>query len=132
VYKEPFVLTIDLSSDVPAYRQIVDSIRHALVEGQVAAGTQLPPVRQLAADLGVHFNTVAESYRILADEGWLDLKRGRGAVVVGRQLPGEAPQERLDVLSRRLRELIAEFRAGGVAPKQIAGELRTIAKGLES
>ena len=44
------------------------------------------PLRHVAVELGVHFNTVAEAYRQLAAEGWLDLKHGRGAVVGG---PGQ-------------------------------------------
>src|ERR1035438_2678242 len=72
-------LRIDLANPTPAYRQIVDGLRTFLVDGALHAGDLLPPVRELAFELGVHFNTVAEAYRILADEGWLDLKRRRGA-----------------------------------------------------
>jgi DNA-binding transcriptional regulator YhcF (GntR family) len=91
----------------------------------------LPPVRQLAADLGVHFNTVAEAYRLLAEEGWLQLRRGRGAAVVDRKTP-RANAAAMDGFSRRLRELVAEVRAGGVTSKTIARELRQLAEGLES
>src|SRR5436305_11634340 len=83
----PLIIKIDLSGDAPAYRQIVDALRHALVAGEIVPGHILPPVRQLAVDLGVHFNTVAEAYRILAAEGWLDLKRRRGALVLSRETP---------------------------------------------
>ena len=72
-------LRIALTANAPAYRQIVDAVRAVLVGGALRPGDQLPPVRQLALDLGVHFNTVAEAYRILAGEGWLDLRRQRGA-----------------------------------------------------
>src|SRR5437870_10494667 len=80
-------ITIDLKSSIPVYRQIVDAIRHLLVEGELKPGDQLPPVRQLGLDLGVHFNTVAQAYRELSEEGWLDLKRRRGAVVLDRAQP---------------------------------------------
>ena len=30
---------------------------------------------EAAEYLGVHHNTVAEAYRVLSDEGWLDLRR---------------------------------------------------------
>ena len=64
-------IRIDLNSDVPAYRQIVDAIRVLLVNGELQVGTGLPSVRRLAMELGVHFNTVGEAYRELAQEGWL-------------------------------------------------------------
>ena len=125
------ILKINLASEVPVYRQIVDALRPLLVEGKLTPGDLLPPVRQLAADLGVHFNTVAEAYRLLAEEGWLDLRRGRGAAVVDRKTP-RANAAVVDGFSQRLRELIAEVRAGGVSSKAIARELRHLAEGLES
>lgn len=124
-------ITIDLDSAAPVYRQIVDAIRAYLVDGTLGPGDQLPPVRQLAVDLGVHFNTVAEAYRMLADEGWLDLRRRRGAVVIARERPASEPDER-DRLTRRLRELVAELQARGLSRDDVAGELRILAEGLES
>src|SRR5579871_3730867 len=87
-------LRIDLTSPSPAYRQIVDGLRTFLVDGVLRAGDILPPVRDLAFELGVHFNTVAEAYRILAEEGWLDLKRRRGALVVERSSRAADPHKR--------------------------------------
>jgi DNA-binding transcriptional regulator YhcF (GntR family) len=124
------ILRINVDSEVPVYRQIVDALRPLLVEGTLAPGDLLPPVRQLAADLGVHFNTVAEAYRMLADEGWLELRRRRGAAVLARKAP-RADAAAIGKFSRRLREFVAEIQAGGVAGKTIARELRQIAKGLE-
>jgi GntR family transcriptional regulator len=129
--EQPPIIHIDLGRDIPAYRQIVDSIRALLVSGALEPGDALPPVRQLAIDLGVHFNTVAEAYRILADEGWLDLKRGRGAVVLARTIPAKHDPGKVDTFSRRLRELVAELRAAGVPAARIARELRVLAEGLE-
>ena len=65
------ILRIDLSSSVPAYRQIAGGIRTMLVAGGFGPGDLLPTIRQLATDLGIHPNTVAEAYRLLAEEGWV-------------------------------------------------------------
>ncbi len=127
----PLILRIKLNGDAPVYRQIVDALRHALVGGEIEAGHILPPVRQLAIDLGVHFNTVAEAYRILAAEGWLDLKRRRGALVLSRKIPARPDVAVSSAYSRRLRELIAELRASGMSSTRIARELRSLAEGLE-
>ncbi len=129
-YNRQVVLRIDIDSEVPAYRQIVDALRPMLIDGKLAPGELLPPVRQLAADLGVHFNTVAEAYRLLAEEGWLELRRGRGAAVLPRKMP-RADSAATSKFSRRLRQLIAEIRASGVPTSAIADELRQIAQGLE-
>jgi GntR family transcriptional regulator len=123
-------IQINVASGVPVYRQIVDALRPLLVEGQLKPGDALPPVRQLAADLGVHFNTVAEAYRLLAEEGWLDLRRRRGAVVLDRAAP-HADSAAVGEFSRRLRELVAEVRAGGVFKATIARELRQLTEEME-
>lgn len=128
---QPTLLQIDLSSGIPAYRQIVDALRTHLVNGGLQPGDLLPPVRQLALDLGVHFNTVADAYRVLAEEGWLDLKRRRGAMVLARGVPTPADPARGESFSRRLRELVAEVQSAGVSVPQIIRELRLLAAGLE-
>jgi GntR family transcriptional regulator len=124
-------IQIDPNSSVPAVRQIADSLRVLLVEGQLAAGTELPSVRRVAMELGVHFNTVAEAYRQLAAEGWLDQKHGRGAVVLARTTPREVESGRLEDFRQRLRGLVAQMRSEGVPAGRIAMELKAVLGGLE-
>ena len=78
----------------------------------------------------MHFNTVAEAYRQLAAEGWLDLRRGRGAVVAERETPAASRQE-VAGYRKRLRELVSQTRAQGVPLPRIASELRAIAEEVE-
>ena len=123
-------ITIDLNASIPVYRQIVDAMRHLLVNGALQPGDQVPTVRQLAIDLGVHFNTVAQAYRLLADEGWLDLKRRRGAIVVDRRKPAAPSKARHNQSLQRLRELIAQLQSEGIPANQIASQLRKLADTL--
>jgi DNA-binding transcriptional regulator YhcF (GntR family) len=83
-------------------------------------------------ELGVHFNTVAEAYRMLATEGWLDLRHGSGARVIDREPPAGVSRADLAGYRMRLRELISQMRARGVSPDKIAEELRAIAEVLQS
>ena len=123
-------IRIDASSLVPVYRQIVDALRIHLVNGTLAPGTQLPSVRRLAIELGVHFNTVGEAYRELAGEGWIDLRHGRGATVAQRQTPTAAPPGQVAEFQARLRGLVAQMRAAGVPVPAIGSELRKLAEEL--
>src|SRR5580704_14958292 len=107
------LLRVDPSSPAPLVRQIVDQLRVLLVEGSLKPGAALPPVRTLAIDLAVHFNTVAEAYRQLTSEGWLDLRHGRGALVVERESPAASRRE-ISGYRQRLRELVSQMRAQGV------------------
>jgi GntR family transcriptional regulator len=110
--------------------QITDGLRAELVAGRFPPGTKLAPVRALAIDLGVHHNTVAEAYRQLADEGWLDLRRYHGAVVRERRSP-RAAIDATERFAQPLRELIAKALSDGVAAETIALELTSSALRLE-
>jgi GntR family transcriptional regulator len=110
----------------------VDAVRVLLVDGALPPGSDLPSVRRLAMELGIHFNTVGEAYRTLAEEGWLDLRHGRGATVIARGAQSAASPERLREFRVQLRNLVAQMRANGVARTRIAAELRAALEGLHS
>ncbi|HEY6443126.1 MAG TPA: GntR family transcriptional regulator [Candidatus Acidoferrales bacterium] len=127
--KRPRTLRIELASAQPVYEQIVSGLRALLVSGEFESGEQLPTVRQLAIDLGVHHNTVAEAYRVLAEEGWLDLRRRRGAVVLDRRDPKATPEAKQD-FRKHLEELIAKAITNGVPRSAIADRMVEMARKL--
>jgi GntR family transcriptional regulator len=75
-------ITIDERDSRPLYQQLVDEIKTLIARGELAEGTSLPPVRQVASDLGVNLNTVAFAYRRLQKEGLIRVRHGSGAVVI--------------------------------------------------
>ncbi|HEV2070618.1 MAG TPA: GntR family transcriptional regulator [Acidimicrobiales bacterium] len=75
------IVEIDLDSQVPPYRQVRDRVVALVAEGELAEGFRLPPVRQLAADLGLAANTVARAYRELEQEGVVVTRGRRGTFV---------------------------------------------------
>jgi GntR family transcriptional regulator len=103
------VIRIDLTSARPVEEQIAAALRQTLARGEVEPGDELPSVRQLAGDLGVHWNTVARAYRRLADEGLLLVRRGRSVLVKG----GE-PRTLVRATRTQLRQRFAEAIAAGV------------------
>ena len=124
------ILRIDLGSPTPVYRQIVDGLRALLVGGSFAPGERLPTVREIAIDLGVNHNTVAEAYRLLAEEGWLDLRRHHGATVISRPQQRAEPAREGDFV-QRLRELAAQAVADGVDKEVVARHLSALAEDLK-
>jgi GntR family transcriptional regulator len=126
----PAQLRLDTASTEPAGRQIVDQLRTLFMEGVLKPGDSLPPIRRLALDLGIHFNTVAEAYRALAQEGFLEIVHGHGARLVDRRSVSAGPEVR-DDFRRRLRELVAAVRARGLTARSVAGELRGLAESME-
>ncbi|MEV6116005.1 PLP-dependent aminotransferase family protein [Streptomyces sp. NPDC052109] len=67
-----------------ARRALAEAVRAAVRTGHLASGTRLPSSRQLAADLHLARNTVADTYADLVAEGWLTARRGSGTLVADR------------------------------------------------
>jgi GntR family transcriptional regulator len=107
-------LTIDANDRRPIYQQIADGIRTLIASRELSEGTALPPVRQLAGDLGVNLNTIAAAYRELQSEGLLAVKHGSGAVVASRTTERDP-----DELLRSLRNVLAQFVLTGLPEKKI-------------
>ncbi|KNH17640.1 GntR family transcriptional regulator [Arthrobacter sp. ZBG10] len=77
-------ITVDLGSATPPYEQIRSQISSLVAMGELAAGSRLPTVRSLAADLGIAAGTVARAYRELDAAGIVESRRRGGTVVTGR------------------------------------------------
>lgn len=85
-----------------------------LATGGLRVGDELPPVRQLANDLGINLNTVARAYRELTDAGLLASARGRGTVVI-------ATVEAGDGISTADRDRIEHRISAALADAKLAG-----------
>ena len=126
------IIRVDPAATTPAYRQIVDQLRHYIVDGMLAPGQVLPGVRRLAIDLGVHFNTVAEAYRTLAHEGWLDVAQGKAVSVVSQAPAPEQSEEVRQGFRQRLKMLVSEMRGSGIPVAIINQELLLAAERIKS
>lgn len=79
------LIRIDSQASDPIYAQIVLEVRRAIARGDVRAGERLPAARDLAKSLDVNMHTVLRAYTELREAGEIDLRRGRGAVVLARE-----------------------------------------------
>ncbi len=111
------LIRIDESSSVPIYAQVAAAVRRAVVEGRAASGDRLPPARDLADALGVNLHTVLRGYQELRDEGLLDLRRGRGAVIAAGAVERAAPR-------LALREFVDEARRHGLSVEEAVALVR--------
>lgn len=78
-------------SGVPIYVQIRDHLLTRITAGDLAAGQQMPTMRQVAGELGVDLNTVRHAYDELAARGAVRLVRGRGTFVAETGAPRSEP-----------------------------------------
>ncbi|AXK34446.1 aminotransferase class I/II-fold pyridoxal phosphate-dependent enzyme [Streptomyces armeniacus] len=74
---------------------IAASVEHGVGSGELVPGQSLPPMRDLAAELGVNPNTVAAAYRTLRERGVIETAGRRGSRVRAR--PATTPREEIRV-----------------------------------
>ena len=108
-------ITIDETDRRPIYRQVADEIKGLIARGELREGMALPPVRQVAGDLGVNLNTIAAAYRELQKEGLLKVRHGAGATVSARRVAQQSDAE----LRKSLRASLAHLVLAGLPRSEI-------------
>ena len=120
-----FAFRLDLHSGVPVYRQIIDQVTGGMASGALAAGDQLPTVRQVAVDLAINPNTVVRAYRELEIRGVLETQQGTGTFISEKKVKRDEVERQ-----RQLNQLVSEFvgRAGaaGYTVRELLEQLREL------
>jgi DNA-binding FadR family transcriptional regulator len=63
------------------HEDVAEQLRDAILDGRFAAGTKLPPERELAAEFGVNRTSVREAIKVLEGLGLVTVRQGDGATV---------------------------------------------------
>jgi GntR family transcriptional regulator len=121
-------LTINTNDSRPIYQQVADGIKELIARGELAEGASLPPVRQLAVDLGVNLNTIATAYRELQKDGLIVIKHGSGSMVASRKITERSQDELLRPLRKALTELVLTGLSSSKILSMVARELSMVAK----
>jgi GntR family transcriptional regulator len=103
------VFVLNPQSGVPIYRQILEQARRLVASGQLAAGAELPSVRELALK---HAVTISKAYSLLEAEGLLERNRGR-PMTVASQPRNASP------LAKRLQQVQPLVEQAVLAAKQL-------------
>ncbi len=113
-------IEIDPGSAVPPFEQLREAVIARIASGKLAPGSKLPPVRSLAAELGLAANTVARSYKELEAAGFVQTQ-GRNGTIVAPNLDDAGKHRRALELSR---EYLAAMAAIGVPGSEIEEYLK--------
>lgn len=106
-------LTVSASDPTPPYEQVRRQLADLIGGGVLHRGDRLPPLRQLAGDLGLAVGTVARAYRELEAAGLVVSRRGGGTRVADRPpRPPDAGIHDPD-LDRAAEEYVWRARAAG-------------------
>lgn len=95
---------VDETTGVPPWRQIYTQIERMIAGGTLPPGARLPPIRQLARDLGLASGTVARAYRELETGDLVATGRAKGTTVTEPAARGS-----LSVLLRAGADRFAEY-----------------------
>lgn len=116
-------LRVDPADPTPPFEQLRAQLADLISGGVLQAGARLPPVRQLAADLGLATGTVARAYRELESAGLVRTRRGGGTTVAADAptLPESERDRRVEAL---MREAVAQARRLGATDDAIKAALR--------
>jgi GntR family transcriptional regulator len=120
---KPFQFRLDPHSGVPVYRQIMDQVIGGVAAGALAAGDQLPTVRQLAVDLAINPNTVIRSYRELEIRGVLETQQGTGTFITHQKVRRD-DAERQRLLSQLIGEFVARAGSAGFTLDELLEQLK--------
>lgn len=108
------IIHLDMESETPIYQQLVNRIIEGIATGELVSGEDLPSVRVLASDLGINLHTVNKAYQQLKQEGYIQIHRQKGVIV----LPQEARMMDLDYqlkIEQELRLLVAKASCKGMS-----------------
>lgn len=113
-------LRVDTTSPTPPYEQIRAQLAELIEHGALPPRERLPPLRQLAADLGLAVGTVARAYRELELAGLVVSRRGGGTRVA----EGTTPPD--DLLATRATEYVTAARRLGATDDQLLDAVRDV------
>ncbi|MFC8386784.1 GntR family transcriptional regulator [Nocardia sp. NPDC056952] len=101
---------VELSTDSaqPPYEQLRMAVIEQVRAGTLPAGTKIPTVRALAADLGIAPNTVARAYRELESDGVLETRGRQGSFIASSGDPTR------DIASRAAVDYVTTIRRLGL------------------
>jgi DNA-binding transcriptional regulator YhcF (GntR family) len=113
-------LVVSTTDPTPPYEQLRRQLTDLIDSGSLAIGDRLPPLRQLAGDLGLAVGTVARTYRELESAGLIVSRRGGGTRVAGRP----AQREHSLALRRAAEAYIREGKRLGARREDMIATLR--------
>lgn len=121
---DPKALHIQPSAPEPIYRQIAEQVRRLVAAGQLRAGDGLPSVRDVAATHAVNPMTVSRAYSLLESEGVLERLRGKGMAVAATPAAQTPPDQRMELIEPRLRELARHCRELDLPAQHVIDRLK--------
>ena len=101
------VLSVDKSSFIPIYHQIKEAIRGQIDSGVLNSGDRVPSLNELSQTYGISLMTAHQALKELVVDGVVEVRKGKGAFVVGPRI-----EERIS----RISSFTQDMRRRGLVP----------------
>ena len=111
-------IQIDTNLSRPLFKQLMDQIKKAVMDGLLKPDDPLPSIRQLANDLELNHNTVAKAYRLLERDSVIQTKGYRGTSIHGDAIQNSTVNMN-DSITAKLNEAIKSLRESGATDSEI-------------
>ena len=111
-------IQIDTNLSTPLFKQLMDQIKKAVMDGLLKPDDPLPSIRQLANDLELNHNTVAKAYRLLERDSVIQTKGYRGTSIHGDAIQNSTINMN-DSITTKLSETIKSLRESGATDSEI-------------
>jgi DNA-binding transcriptional MocR family regulator len=102
-------IQLNKKSKQSLYVQLYEHLLELIVSGNLSSGYLLPPVRKLAASLGVNPGTVVGAYKLLEQNGYVFSRAGSGSYVA--EISGRPDEESQAVADVHKAEVISPRQA---------------------
>lgn len=121
-------ILISNSSKLPIYEQIVNSIKEAIISGELEPNEKLPSIRSLAKDLNISVITTKRAYEELEKQGFIETVGGKGCYVsyFNKELVYE---EKLKEIEEKLEEILSIARSIKVSKNDIKSMIDLLYEG---
>ncbi|GIN74549.1 GntR family transcriptional regulator [Bacillus sp. J14TS2] len=118
-------IIISNSSKEPIYVQIMKQIQTAILSGELAEGTALPSIRQLAKELKISVITTKRAYEELEKSGFIYSIVGKGSFVAEQNLE-VIREKKLTVIEEQLSAVISNSREIGLSYDELQELLKLL------
>ena len=111
-------IVISNTSDKPIYRQLSEQLRSKIINGELAEGFCLPPIRRVALELGVSVITVKKAWEELERDGYIKSYIGKGCFVAPHKM-GELTSKRYALAEKKAAADMEYYKSLGLSKEEL-------------
>ncbi len=116
------IINLDYQSRTPIYEQIVLEIERYVALGILKPEEQIPPIREMATELGINPNTVKKAYSVLETKGVIVTLSTKGTYIA--YDTKKIVDEKINSKLEELKTIIAELEKLGLSKEEIIEKIK--------